>query len=112
MGDEVTLSCGNVTDYQDECNSTSWYLSDIKNQVMLVDRGQINNNGKSTSDRLSVTENCSLVIKKVTAEDVGIYTCRQIKSGEPQYARVHLSVVTSKYLYHVLGSNCPFRKIK
>ncbi|XP_044025149.1 uncharacterized protein LOC122863086 [Siniperca chuatsi] len=61
---------------------------------MLFERGQIHKNAKAKSDRLSVTANCSLVIKKVTVEDVGQYSCKQFKSGQHQDAHVYLSVIT------------------
>ncbi|KAJ4929429.1 hypothetical protein JOQ06_005037 [Pogonophryne albipinna] len=97
-GDEVTLPCKNVIDDQDECNSTSWLFIDSRGSaaVKLVHRGQIHKEAKAKSDRLRVTEKCSLVIKKVTEEDAGRYTCRQIRSGEQQgpTSRVLLSVVT------------------
>ncbi|XP_026173948.1 uncharacterized protein LOC113136962 [Mastacembelus armatus] len=65
--------------------------------VELVGLGQIQSEAKSKPDRLSVTENCSLVLKKVTVEDVGRYTCRQFDtSGRKQGpdSEVDLSVVT------------------
>ncbi|XP_031164183.2 uncharacterized protein LOC116056173 isoform X2 [Sander lucioperca] len=95
-GDEVTLPCENVI--LPDCSSTTW-LSSRKGEaaVELVNLGQIQDGiPKVKSDRLSVTEKCSLVIKKVTEEDVGRYTCRQFnKSGQQQGpdAVVHLSVV-------------------
>ncbi|TDH00740.1 hypothetical protein EPR50_G00191550 [Perca flavescens] len=99
-GDEVTLPCENVI-IQDKCSSTTW-LSSRKGEaaaVTLIDFGQINDEiPKAKSDRLSVKEKCSLVIKKVTEEDAGRYTCRQFyRPGGPQQgpdAVVHLSVVT------------------
>ncbi|XP_042247148.1 uncharacterized protein LOC121882772 [Thunnus maccoyii] len=98
VGDEVTLSCENVMTDQDKCNSISWIFSGLRNTaaVELIEVGQIGENAKAKSDRLSVTVNCSLVIKKVTVEDVGRYTCRQFKSGQQQGqdSRVYLSVVT------------------
>ncbi|XP_035854749.1 uncharacterized protein LOC118494548 [Sander lucioperca] len=52
---------------------------------------------KQKSDRLSVTEKCSLVIKNITGDDVGHYTCRQFyRSERPQQGPdtvLHLSVV-------------------
>ncbi|XP_042359090.1 uncharacterized protein LOC121955281 isoform X3 [Plectropomus leopardus] len=55
--------------------------------VELVQLGRIGETSKS--DRLSVTEKCSLGIKNITGEDVGRYSCRQ--HGED--AHVYLSVV-------------------
>ncbi|XP_044025060.1 uncharacterized protein LOC122863052 isoform X2 [Siniperca chuatsi] len=93
VGDEVTLPCENVIHDQDACENTNWLFSSSNAQsVELIKQGQINEKAKAKSDRLSVAAKCSLFIKKVTAEDVGYYTCRQIKSG--QDANVYLSVVT------------------
>ncbi|XP_044185587.1 uncharacterized protein LOC122965523 [Thunnus albacares] len=83
---------------QDKCDSTTWTFTDIRSTetVELVELGQIGEKAKAKSDRLSVTANCSLVIKKVTVEDVGLYTCLQYnKSGQrqDQYSHVDLSVV-------------------
>ncbi|XP_050927633.1 uncharacterized protein LOC108887506 isoform X9 [Lates calcarifer] len=97
--DEATLSCENVRDDQDQCDRTTWIFSGSgsRSSVPLFDHGKIHRAAKSKSDRLSLTENCSLVIKKVTDEDVGRYICRQFyRSGRQQDPDVHvvLSVVT------------------
>ncbi|KAF3703147.1 hypothetical protein EXN66_Car018835 [Channa argus] len=91
-GDDVTLPCVNVGDDQEKCGKTDWIFVDSENraQVSLFEFGKITTESNSKSDRLSVTENCSLVIKKVTVEDVGRYTCRQ-QGGD---SLVDLSVVT------------------
>ncbi|KAL7388462.1 hypothetical protein ABVT39_014366 [Epinephelus coioides] len=94
VGNDVTLSCENVIDDQNNCDSTIWLFSESRSTraVVLVNLGKIVEEAKS--DRLSFTENCSLVIKKVTDEDVGRYGCRQFRSGrQGQDAVVHLSVV-------------------
>ncbi|XP_049445768.1 uncharacterized protein LOC125896873 isoform X2 [Epinephelus fuscoguttatus] len=98
-GDEVTLPCGNVINNQDKCSGTSWLSSRSlgKTAEELISHGQISNNviGKAKSSRLSVTADCSLVIKKVTHDDVGRYSCRQFRSGQQvSDSQVHLSVVT------------------
>ncbi|XP_078030138.1 uncharacterized protein LOC144466548 isoform X2 [Epinephelus lanceolatus] len=95
VGDEVTLSCENVTHDQDNCDSAAWLFSDRRNTVTLFEHGKIHREAEAKSDRLSVTANCSLVIKKVTHEDVGRYSCRQFRSGQlVSDSQVHLSVVT------------------
>ncbi|XP_049914255.1 uncharacterized protein LOC126398734 isoform X1 [Epinephelus moara] len=90
-GDDVTLPCGNVIDDRSECEGAYWIFSSSLStfSLMLVDQGQI----EAKSDRLSVTENCSLVMKKVTFEDVGRYSCRQFESGHGD-AHVHLSIIS------------------
>ncbi|XP_078030108.1 uncharacterized protein LOC117270626 isoform X6 [Epinephelus lanceolatus] len=96
VGDDVTLSCENVIDDQNNCDSTVWLFSESRSTraVVLVYLGKTAEEAKS--DRLSVTANCSLVIKKVTDEDVGRYGCRQFRSAKQQGqdAVVELSVVT------------------
>ncbi|XP_078030115.1 uncharacterized protein LOC144466546 isoform X5 [Epinephelus lanceolatus] len=92
-GDDITLSCENVTDGQDNCDSTTWVFSKSRSTttVALARGGQIVE--KAKLDRLSVTEKCFLGIKKVTDEDVGCYTCRKLTS-EQRTSAVILSVVT------------------
>ena len=114
-GDEVTLSCRSVTD-QDKCDRTDWaFVDSTYTLVELIERGQIGEDAKVKSDRLSVTVDCSLVIKKITGEDVGRYYCRQYdKSGQQQGLQtlVDLSVIISEYLHHnVFRSNCLVRTI-
>ncbi|KAJ4929021.1 hypothetical protein JOQ06_004642 [Pogonophryne albipinna] len=82
---------------QDECERTLWlFFGSGSTSVTLVKDGQIHKEAKAKSDRLRVTEECSLVIKKVTEEDVGVYLCRQFRLGQQQgsYSEVYLSVVT------------------
>ncbi|XP_033994321.1 uncharacterized protein LOC117489243 isoform X2 [Trematomus bernacchii] len=98
-GDEVTLPFDNVIDDQDKCESTTWLFSDSRGSaaVTLFEDGQIQNDSKAKSDRLRITEKCSLVIKKVTEEDVGSYTCRQFNNSGQQQGPAsvfYLSVVT------------------
>ncbi|XP_023253272.1 uncharacterized protein LOC111647827 isoform X3 [Seriola lalandi dorsalis] len=97
-GDEAALPCKNARDDQDKCGSTYWTFShSLDSSVDLVVQGQFGKDAQTKSDRLSLTENCSLVLKKVSDEDVGLYGCRQRdKSGRQQApdAVVRLSVVT------------------
>ncbi|KAI9547322.1 hypothetical protein NQZ68_018546 [Dissostichus eleginoides] len=98
VGDEVTLPCDNVNYYQDNCENTTWLFSESTALVTLFEYGKIFKDAKAKSDRLRVTEKCSLVIKNVTEEDAWRYTCRQFnKSGaqEGSDSPVYLSVVTS-----------------
>ncbi|CAI5684547.1 uncharacterized protein LOC120433127 [Oreochromis aureus] len=99
-GGEVTLSCENLKDDQDKCKGTVWIFSNSNTAATLTlfEHGKIHQEAKNKSDRLSVTANCSLVIKKLTAEDAGWYTCRQFR-GNPGIqqgpdAVVYLSVVS------------------
>ncbi|KAM3603162.1 uncharacterized protein V6R79_017547 [Siganus canaliculatus] len=90
-GDEATLSCESVTKDQSNCDGTTWSFESLRREeVALVERGQ------KVGDRLSLTENCSLVIKEVRAEDAGRYFCKQNKSGTEQKTpgEVSLSVVS------------------
>ncbi|XP_076730251.1 uncharacterized protein LOC101471049 isoform X3 [Maylandia zebra] len=87
VGDEVTLPCQNVTVGQPECNRTDWifrrlYVADT---VRLIHLGLIEEKHKNTSDRLSVTANCSLVMKNITVHDAGHYTCRHYTSQDQQH---------------------------
>ncbi|MEQ2317133.1 hypothetical protein AMECASPLE_039662 [Ameca splendens] len=79
------------------CEKTTWLFTGQRNTTeTLFENGKIHQAARNKSDRLSVTANCSLVIKKVSVEDVGLYICRQFDaSGRDQGSdsNVHLSVV-------------------
>ncbi|XP_039455181.1 uncharacterized protein LOC120433257 isoform X1 [Oreochromis aureus] len=95
-GHDVTLPCKNAIQGQHNCNSTTWIFSESNSSVELFNLGQ-NKEAKPKSDRLSLSADCSLVIKKVTDQDVGRYTCRQFKtatgSQEGPDFTIHLSKV-------------------
>ncbi|XP_034755274.1 uncharacterized protein LOC117961020 [Etheostoma cragini] len=94
VGDEVTLPCHTPNQ---ACDSPKWIFTDSSRTatVDLVRDGRIVEKAKAKSDRLSVTENCSLVIKKVTEEDAGHYGCVEfrLRQQAPDTV-VILSVVT------------------
>ncbi|XP_039455179.1 uncharacterized protein LOC120433256 isoform X1 [Oreochromis aureus] len=98
-GHDVTLPCKNVIQGQHNCISTTWLFSDSSSTVSIFEFGQ-NKEAKRKSDRLSVSADCSLVIKKVTDQDVGRYTCRQFKtrggSQEGPDFIIDLSVINSE----------------
>ncbi|XP_056261006.1 uncharacterized protein LOC130187420 isoform X2 [Seriola aureovittata] len=95
---DVTLSCGSLREDQVECDGTTWIfsVSGSSSAVPLFDVGKIHKDARSKSDRLSLKEKCSLVVKNVSAEDVGQYNCKQFESGTQQGSGslVRLSVVT------------------
>lgn len=57
---------------------------------------EMSRNVTRRSDRLSVSADRSLVIKTVTVDDVGFYTCRKNVSGKQDDADIFLSVIDSK----------------
>lgn len=100
-GNTVSLSCDKLTDNQKNCNATTWsFKSSRKNDwVKLVALGQIVSNKVDLNkvQRLHVLENCSLEIKDVAAEDIGVYQCRQHLSGEQgPDTQVDLALISSK----------------
>ncbi|XP_030261947.1 uncharacterized protein LOC115574504 [Sparus aurata] len=97
VGDEATLSCGNVNKDHDSCDNIKWLFANsrVTSSVVLISTRQIGEQAKAKSDRLSVMKNCSLVLKNATAEDVGQYTCRQFReSRQHTDFNVFLSVIT------------------
>ncbi len=69
-GENVRLSCNNALS---GCTSTTWIYT---RHSVAVDGG-IKKNNREIHERLSLSSDCSLNIKKVTKEDCGSYFCRQ-----------------------------------
>lgn len=94
---EAYLSCENVIADQEACGSTTWIFNRANSGVTeeLVTLG----NFEKKKPNLRLSQNCSLVIQRVTAADAGLYHCQQFKSGTKQApdARVSLAVVTREY---------------
>ncbi|XP_058468529.1 uncharacterized protein LOC131443153 isoform X3 [Solea solea] len=85
-GDEATLTCGNMKLTRDKCG---WIHTHPGKAISeLVENGKLR---ADQSHRLSVTEHCSLVIKKVTTADRGRYDCQRIAPLSD--ALVYLSAV-------------------
>ncbi|XP_062267498.1 uncharacterized protein LOC133973572 [Platichthys flesus] len=98
-GAEVTLSCDKMRDDHVNCGATEWLFIDSERTraVDLFVNRQLHTSviSKSKADRLRLAANCSLVIREVTAEDAGHYTCRQFDLTTQTYKdhNVYLSVV-------------------
>ncbi|XP_037305470.2 uncharacterized protein LOC119195009 [Pungitius pungitius] len=87
-GDDVTLPSNHVN--QDRCDGSNWLYSRFGSTVALVELGKIKNDSvipEAKTNRMSLTANCSLVIRKVSGEDAGRYTNRDFdKAGRQQGA--------------------------
>ncbi|XP_014832406.1 PREDICTED: uncharacterized protein LOC106911623 isoform X2 [Poecilia mexicana] len=94
VGDEVTLPCRNVICTRNQCDGITWMFSD-KRSSTLFENGQISEAAAAKSDRLKVTSGCSLVMKNVSVEDVGLYTYRQFVNGQQESddVNIYLSVI-------------------
>ncbi|XP_014889481.1 uncharacterized protein LOC106948376 [Poecilia latipinna] len=95
-GDGVTLPCNKVEQEKPNCDRITWTFSQPGNRnVSWFERGRFTEEANAKSGRLSVTADCSLVMKNVRVEDFGEYYCRQIPTTSPNLAmKVELSVVT------------------
>ncbi|XP_029966870.1 uncharacterized protein LOC115402444 [Salarias fasciatus] len=85
-GEDVTLTCEHELEGQRDCNGTTWRYSKPGNTrvVVLVELGKMKENNEIEPDRLKVKRDCSLKIKNVTDQDVGIYNCQQYKSDSSE----------------------------
>eukprot|EP00063_Salmo_salar_P086459 XP_014061294.1 PREDICTED: uncharacterized protein LOC106608106 [Salmo salar] len=98
VGDDVRLPCNNVV--YPNCSSTTWIYNRAGSKVTIeeVALGKIKVDQPERADRLSLESNCSLHVSDVSAEDAGLYTCRQfltetgLRHGDD--TPVHLSVLT------------------
>ncbi|XP_062241703.1 uncharacterized protein LOC133951651 isoform X3 [Platichthys flesus] len=96
VGAEVTLPCLNVREDHVNCGATDWVFEDSvwTRSAHLFVKWQLDTSriSKSKADRLRLAPNCSLVIREVTAEDVGVYICRQSDQTYEDHV-VYFSVV-------------------
>ncbi|PWA27424.1 hypothetical protein CCH79_00000641, partial [Gambusia affinis] len=78
-GDEVLLACENMMG-PINCLQIHWLFSksDEETAVDLVKSGRTNltQAAREKADRLTVSSNCSLIIQRVSAADVGTYYCQ------------------------------------
>ncbi|PWA27700.1 hypothetical protein CCH79_00000631, partial [Gambusia affinis] len=121
-GDKITLSCENIRKDQKNCDRTTWTYRNFMQEGTIFENGQINKDATTDSSRLSLTADCSLVIKKITLQDAGLYTCKQnqlanqdsqeslvdvsvIKVSEPEFnddVSLHCSLQEHKYCTHTV----------
>ncbi|XP_028252417.1 endochitinase A-like [Parambassis ranga] len=80
---DVTLPCRDRKDLNDQCHNITWLFNKLGTgpAVTLWEHGKIHKDSADKSDRLTLTADCSLVIKKVRAEDAGLYACRQFNTS-------------------------------
>lgn len=92
------LTCGNLKENPAKCHGTTWIFaaSSTRTTLELVTLGRVE---EIWQLRISLSEDCSLLIPEVRAENAGIYACQQFRSGVKQLpdASVYLSVVTCEY---------------
>ncbi|XP_027139754.1 titin isoform X2 [Larimichthys crocea] len=109
-GQDVILPCGTASRSDSSCSIISWfYRRNYFTTFTEVYKGNVEQSS-SRAARLSLDSSCSLVIKGVTAEDVGLYTCRQSNNGYGD-VDVYLSLSTTGisaeiiYIYKTPGQD-------
>ncbi|XP_032440383.1 uncharacterized protein LOC116733685 isoform X2 [Xiphophorus hellerii] len=84
-GDEVLLACENMMG-PTKCLRIHWLFNKLSqgSALALVKFGQTNQTqaAREKADRLRVSSNCSLIIQKVSAVDVGTYYCQQVQTTD------------------------------
>ncbi|XP_049445445.1 uncharacterized protein LOC125896693 isoform X27 [Epinephelus fuscoguttatus] len=92
-GHDATLPCATISSTETTCSSVTWlYNKNVSQTSTEVENGNVMKSSARAA-RLSVDTGCSLVINKVTAEDVGFYTCQQGRSTS-QDVDIFLSVLS------------------
>uniref|UniRef100_UPI003AAE1BF6 uncharacterized protein n=1 Tax=Centroberyx gerrardi TaxID=166262 RepID=UPI003AAE1BF6 len=91
-GDSVTLPCANaVLSSYPKCPKTTWIFNrDPPSTDVELEDGNIVSSTRAA--RLSLGSNCSLVLHSISAEDAGLYSCRQRDNGPEAF--VYLNILT------------------
>lgn len=87
VGDGVTLRCGNFKLTANNCDRVTWLFVGPESRAMvpLFEYGKTHGDTKKhKADRLDLTAECSLVIRRTSAEDDGRYLCRQFSQSGRQ----------------------------
>ncbi|KAL4618122.1 hypothetical protein GN956_G20934 [Arapaima gigas] len=88
-GRHATLLCGSVS--FPDCSETTWIYNSVTLSPTMTLSKDLTVKLEDRAERLSVGSRCSLHINNISAEDAGLYTCRQ---PHQHYAAVYLSVLT------------------
>lgn len=93
-----TMHCRNGRDHRGKCDDVRWlFHRPLPEGDQELSRGRIITHPEDKSYRLSVTEECSLVIRDFTFDDAGYYSCKN--SHIYLQPITELTVLTSEYLY-------------
>ncbi|XP_056120622.1 uncharacterized protein LOC130097707 [Rhinichthys klamathensis goyatoka] len=89
-GENVRLPCNNALS---KCKSTTWNYNRFSRSqaVELIAGGKVKDN-TGRHARLSLGSDCSLIIKSVTEEDSGLYTCQQYVNDRKQGSDARVSL--------------------
>ena len=93
-GQDAILPCGSPN-VDPGCQYIHWLFNRDRFSTFLEVSHSKVENSSGRADRLSLASHCSLVIKTITAEDAGLYSCRWWNSGNP-FKHHHLIVLTSE----------------
>ncbi|XP_045915522.1 uncharacterized protein LOC123977080 [Micropterus dolomieu] len=92
-GHDVILPCATASSSDTTCSSVSWlYSRDLSETFSVVANGKVQQTSPQAA-RLDLDKRCSLVIYNITAEDAGLYSCRQGMDTDHDLS-LHLSVLT------------------
>ncbi|XP_038582504.1 uncharacterized protein LOC119908725 [Micropterus salmoides] len=92
-GHDAILPCARASSSNTTCSSVSWlYNRDVSHTFSEILHGNVIK-ASARAARLDLDTKCSLVITSITAEDAGLYTCRQGRNSN-QDVRTHLSVLS------------------
>ncbi|KAI3363885.1 hypothetical protein L3Q82_001478 [Scortum barcoo] len=93
VGEDVILPCASESSSVTTCSTVKWLYNRESLYTFTEAEGVNVRRSSPRADRLNLDSDCSLIISKITAEDFGLYTCRQ-GTEVSQDVKIHLSVLT------------------